>query len=240
MGWEALKNLAAEARGDEKDPRKAAMEGKVGWVGDHPPANIQAVIRLRPAKKHEETYVACNPRVGNQLVLKDLDYTDRFTSVLGASSSQAEAFRVCGLPLVEATLQGRRTCLFAYGQTGSGKTFSMYGAEGGKNPSKLDGLVPGICAELFRRKQELEKRKDFQLVFESTLVEVQGNKVIDLLAEELPTGDQPQLKVIGDRWRCRCPAFGEAVVLMVSETSFADVRACTRQGDGCMDRKGPL
>ena len=30
----------------------------------------------------------------------------------------------------------------------------MYGAEGGKNPSKLDGLVPGICAELFRRKQE--------------------------------------------------------------------------------------
>ena len=119
--------------------------------------------------------------------------------MLGSQSSQAEAFRICGLPLVEATLQGRRTCLFAYGQTGSGKTFSMYGAEGGKNPSKLDGLVPGICAELFRRKQELEKRKDFQLAFESTLTEVQGNKVIDLLAEPLADGTQPQLKVVGDK-----------------------------------------
>ena len=39
--------------------------------------------------------------------------------------------------VVEASLKGKRTCLFAYGQTGSGKTFSMYGAEGGKNPSKV-------------------------------------------------------------------------------------------------------
>ena len=98
--------------------------------------------------------------VGNELQAGSLDYTDKFTAILGGSSSQAEVFRVCGMPLVHATLAGRRTCLFAYGQTGSGKTFSMYGAEGGKNPSKLDGLVPGICAELFRRKQDMEKRKD--------------------------------------------------------------------------------
>ena len=162
-------------------------------------ANIQAVIRLRPAKKHEIEYIECNPRVGNVFVAKDLDYTDKFAAILGGNSSQAEAFRVCGMPLVEATLAGRSTCLFAYGQTGSGKTFSMYGAEGGKNPSKLDGLVPGICAELFRRKQELEKRKDFQLVFEATLVEVQGNKVADLLAEPMPDGFQPQLRVVGDQ-----------------------------------------
>lgn len=38
----------------------------------------------------------------------------------------------------------------------------MYGAEGGKNPSKLDGVVPAICAELFRRKQDFERRKEFQ------------------------------------------------------------------------------
>ena len=88
--------------------------------------------------------------------------------------------------------------VFAYGQTGSGKTFSMYGAEGGKNPSKLDGLVPGICAELFRRKQELEKRKDVQLILESTLVEVQGNKVVDLLAQPAADGRQPVLRVVGD------------------------------------------
>eukprot|EP00966_Prymnesium_polylepis_P218294 5052485-Prymnesium_polylepis.1 len=230
--------------------------------------NVQAVIRIRPPKKHEQPYLQCNDRVGKELIANDLDYTDTFTAVLGHRSSQAEAFRVCGLPLVEATLQGKRTCLFAYGQTGSGKTFSMYaqpcgrsparepppctgvacgisriflvilvqdlpcrqltpctritppactyphplphvswatspanryGAEGGKNPSKLDGLVPGICAEMFRRKQELEKRKDFQLVFEATLFEVQGNRVLDLLAEALPDGKQPILRVVGDR-----------------------------------------
>eukprot|EP00966_Prymnesium_polylepis_P288362 6660830-Prymnesium_polylepis.1 len=75
----------------------------------------------------------------------------------------------------------------------------MYGAEGGKNPSKLDGLVPGICGELFRRKQELEKRKDFQMVFEATLVEVQGNRVFDLLCEPQEGGQQPQLKVLGEQ-----------------------------------------
>ena len=133
-----------------------------------------------------------------------LDYTDKFTAVLGGQSSQAEVFRVRGMPLVMATPVGRRMCLFAYGQTGSGKTFSMYDAEGGKNPSKLDGLVPGICAELFRRKQDMEKRKDMdgkrvELEFNATLVEVQGSKVIDLLCEPLPSGDQPALRVIGDR-----------------------------------------
>eukprot|EP00966_Prymnesium_polylepis_P320034 7376426-Prymnesium_polylepis.2 len=57
-----------------------------------------------------------------------LDYTERFTAVLGPQSSQAEVFRVSGLPIVEATLSGKSTCLFAYGQTGSGKTFSMSAA----------------------------------------------------------------------------------------------------------------
>ena len=49
-----------------------------------------------------------------------LDYSERFAAVMGTQSSQAELFRVCGLPIVEATLSGRSTCLFAYGQTGSG------------------------------------------------------------------------------------------------------------------------
>ena len=48
------------------------------------------------------------------------------------------------------------------------------GAEGGKIPSKLDGVVPSICAELFRRKQDVEKRGDYKLRLEATLVEVKG------------------------------------------------------------------
>jgi hypothetical protein len=123
------------------------------------------------------------------------DYSNVFNAILGGGASQADAFRCCGLPLVEAALNGQATCLFAYGQTGSGKTFSMYGAEGGKNPSKLDGVVPAICAELFRRKQEFEKRKEFQFELGATLVEVQGNNCIDLLADADWEGKQPNLKV---------------------------------------------
>ena len=102
-----------------------------------------------------------------------------------------------GRALFEPRHQRERPCPSAAARPPSHS--HRYGAEGGKNPSKLDGLVPGICAELFRRKQELEKRKDFQLVLESTLVEVQGNKVIDLLAEAQPDGLQPQLRVVGDQ-----------------------------------------
>ena len=86
--------------------------------------NIQAVVRLRPPKSHEEQYIHCADRIGQQLVLgPQNDYTNQFTAVLGSASSQADAFKVCGMPLVEATLTGQSTCLFAYGQTGSGKTF---------------------------------------------------------------------------------------------------------------------
>jgi hypothetical protein len=63
----------------------------------------------------------------------------------------AQVYLSCGVPMVEWALRGRDSLLFAYGQTGAGKTFSMYGAEGGKNPSKLDGVVPATVSELFRR-----------------------------------------------------------------------------------------
>ena len=54
-----------------------------------------------------------------------MDHSDTFSLVLGPESTQHDAFRVCGLPIVEATLRGQNTCLFAYGQSGAGKTFSM-------------------------------------------------------------------------------------------------------------------
>ena len=73
----------------------------------------------------------------------------------------------------------------------------MYGAEGGKNPSKLDGVVPAICAEIFRRKQDMEKRKEMAMELSATLVEVQGAAVIDLLADPKDDGQQPTLIIRG-------------------------------------------
>lgn len=117
--------------------------------------------------------------------------------VLGPETSQHEVFLSIGLPVVEAVMSGRRACLFAYGQTGSGKTFSMYGADGGKNPAKLDGAVPLICAELFRRKIELEKRRhNVRMAIYATLVEVRGKEIIDLIADPMNNGgEQPRVKL---------------------------------------------
>ena len=109
---------------------------------------IHAVLRVRPGKRQEAQYLDIEPRTGTKFEGAGLEYTDSFAAVLGPRSSQADAFKACGLPIVEAALSGRHTCLFAYGQTGSGKTFSMYGAEGGKNPSKvryLDKWPHALC-----------------------------------------------------------------------------------------------
>ena len=125
--------------------------------------------------------------------------------VLGPESSQHEVFRAVGLPVADATLRGQNTCLFAYGQSGAGKTFSMYGADGGKIPSRLDGVVPAICAELFRRKQDVERRGDYKLRLEAMIIEVRGAMINDLLAEPDEFGKQPKLsmrgtEVIGPAW----------------------------------------
>ncbi|KAL1515736.1 hypothetical protein AB1Y20_002352 [Prymnesium parvum] len=164
---------------------------------------IRAVVRVRPLKPDEDAYIITEPRRGRKLQLhseKNENYSNIFSMVLGPESSQYEVFRAVGLPMAEATLRGQNACLFAYGQSGAGKTFSMYGAEGGKVPSKLDGVVPQICAELFRRKQDVEKRGDFRLQLEISLVEVKGSVVSDLLAKPvLFEGNQiqPPLKLRG-------------------------------------------
>ena len=122
---------------------------------------ISGVLRVRPPKPHEEEYMICSPKKGFTLTVSE-DYVygeDTWAGVLGTACPQHDVFLTIGLPIVEAVMAGRRACLFAYGQTGSGKTFSMYGADGGKNPAKLDGAVPAICAELFRRKTDAEKRR---------------------------------------------------------------------------------
>jgi len=161
---------------------------------------ISGVLRVRPAKSWETPYMVCHPKKGFTLSVSE-DYTygeDTWAGVLGPECPQHDVFLAIGLPIVEAVMAGRRACLFAYGQTGSGKTFSMYGADGGKNPAKLDGAVPAICAELFRRKTDAEKRKhDIKLAMFASLVEVRGGEILDLLAD--PVGmdlQQPRVKLV--------------------------------------------
>ena len=134
--------------------------------------------------------VDCEPRIGPWISLAEpnsdpgprLQFT---TSVLGGESSQRDAFVECAMPLLEAALGGQHSCLFAYGETGSGKTFSMLGAEGGRCPSKLDGIVPQLCAELFRRFASQTRQGEREYQIHATYVEIFAHRIYDLLAADV-------------------------------------------------------
>jgi hypothetical protein len=161
--------------------------------------NIEGVVRVRPCKDGEQPYITCNPAKGFTLTVSDeYDYGEEtWGAVLGPETPQHDVYLSIGLPIVDAVMAGRQACLFAYGQTGSGKTYSMYGGDGGRNPAKLDGAVPAICQELFRRKIDLEKRRhNVKLNMYATLVEVRGVEIIDLLAAPLAPDTQPRVKLV--------------------------------------------
>ena len=160
------------------------------------------ICRVRPPWKGEDNQIRCEPHVGGYLeVTKPAKEESKFGVVLGPACTQHEAYIACGIPMIDAALKGRDSLLFAYGQTGAGKTFSMYGAEGGKNPSKLDGVVPATVSELFRRTMALEKDSVGAVKFAlgATLLEVQGKNIFDLLAPADKEGNQPQVGILGSQ-----------------------------------------
>ena len=119
-------------------------------------SSLKVVLRARPMLPGEdekpggERVVKCESRLGDWLSLKRNGHeeTHRFsTSVLGPDARQRDVFVECGRPLLDAVLSGQSACLMAYGQTGAGKTFSMFGDEGGRNPSKLDGVIPQVASD---------------------------------------------------------------------------------------------
>ena len=134
--------------------------------------------------------VDCEPRIGPWISIAepngDPGPRQQFTTaVLGGESSQRDAFVECAMPLLEAALGGQHSCLFAYGETGSGKTFSMLGAEGGRCPSKLDGIVPQLCAELFRRCASQTRQGEREYQIHATYVEIFAHRIYDLLAADV-------------------------------------------------------
>ena len=96
--------------------------------------------------------------------------------------------------MIDALLDGQQACLFAYGQTGSGKTFSLLGAEGGKNPHKLNGVVPQVVSELFRRFAGLENQ-GVKYSIGASFVEVYDERIRDLCDDPDRYGNQPHLGI---------------------------------------------
>eukprot|EP00760_Papus_ankaliazontas_P011716 PhM_4_TR14996/c0_g1_i1/m.74722/K17914/KIF13; kinesin family member 13 len=95
-------------------------------------------------------------------------------------ASQDDVFRTIGLPMIENIFRGYNACVFAYGQTGSGKTHTMMGRLG---DAEEEGLIPRLCAELFRR----ASRADYSI--EATYIEIYNERVLDLLNPDGGRGD---------------------------------------------------
>ena len=161
-----------------------------------PKQRIRVAVRVRPCRPHEQTTIRCEG--GHSIFLgagfPALPPGQPYSAVLGPESTQRDTFDRCGMPMVDALLSGQNACLFAYGQTGSGKTFSMLGAEGGRCPSKLDGIVPQIVAELFLRFAQLEKADEHRYFLWVSCIEVYDNKATDLLGPPM-AGRPPPLEV---------------------------------------------
>ena len=59
------------------------------------------------------------------------------------------------------------------------------GAEGGRCPSKLDGIVPQLCAELFRRFASQTRQGEREYQIHATYVEIFAHRIYDLLAADV-------------------------------------------------------
>lgn len=159
---------------------------------------LRVAVRVRPPEDGQTSHVICDDRVGTQLAVRLPAVSfHQFAVVLGPGSSQTEAFAACGAPMLKEAFQGRDSLLFSYGQAGAGKTHSLYGAEGGMNAARLDGVVPTLVSEIFRRTTSLEKDGSNKFALTATLIEVQGQNLVDMFADYSDAGEPQYVKVSG-------------------------------------------
>jgi hypothetical protein len=88
-------------------------------------------------------------------------------------ASQQQVFDDLGLGVLDNAFEGYHTCLFAYGQTGSGKSYSIVGY--GANI----GVIPMVCAEIFQRIGERQRRAEEDVKYEVTvsMLEIYNEKI---------------------------------------------------------------
>ncbi|KAK3150051.1 hypothetical protein QOZ80_3AG0227150 [Eleusine coracana subsp. coracana] len=108
--------------------------------------------------------------------------------VLDDRASQADAFDMVGLPMIESALAGFNTSLVCYGQSGTGKTYTMWGPLAAMVDSASDqtdhGVVPRVFQDLFTRIQSSqESSPDKQISYQCrcSFLEVHNEQINDLL-----------------------------------------------------------
>uniref|UniRef100_A0A0A9B332 Kinesin motor domain-containing protein n=1 Tax=Arundo donax TaxID=35708 RepID=A0A0A9B332_ARUDO len=174
-------------------PPAAAVEEEHATAAVAAPADeepsVKVVVRVRPAvslptdgkdlwfvRKTSPESVA----VGDRSFAVD--------GVLDDRASQADAFDLVGVPMIESALGGFNTSLVCYGQSGTGKTYTMWGALAAMVGSSSDhadlGIVPRVFQNLFsqfrsREKSSPEKQTSYQC--RCSFLEVHNEQINDLL-----------------------------------------------------------
>ncbi|KAF5304424.1 hypothetical protein FQR65_LT07954 [Abscondita terminalis] len=169
-------------------------------AGNRPAGNIRVVIRVRPFNEREntpnnrnvikivdKTTIVFDPKEDDEPFFyhgvpqknrdimkksnKNLNFT--FDQVFGNEANNEIVFEFSTKSLIESLMNGYNCSVFVYGATGAGKTHTMLGRE--QDP----GITFLTLMELFKKKEELEAERDFEIGI--TYLEVYNENVQDLL-----------------------------------------------------------
>ena len=107
----------------------------------------------------------------------------KFDNVWGTNTSQEAIFEEVK-QFINESLQGFSVTIFAFGMTGSGKTFTIAGTP------QQPGIVPRAVRHIFTDLQRnANKASDSVAMVFITYVELYNNVLYDLLAPDLPLGE---------------------------------------------------
>eukprot|EP01060_Flectonema_neradi_P016104 TRINITY_DN226_c0_g4_i1.p1 TRINITY_DN226_c0_g4~~TRINITY_DN226_c0_g4_i1.p1 ORF type:complete len:976 (+),score=153.21 TRINITY_DN226_c0_g4_i1:43-2970(+) len=170
----------------------------------HPPAKkklssserLRAIVRVRPLIAREGKMKCLDVKDGSNIVFKEGRYS--FDRVYSENESQSAIYREAIAPIVESWVSGYNACVFAYGQTGSGKTFTMLGDNGGRKTKQLDGIIPRVAEDVFKKiaseeaeftkcmkaRGEVSSMSQYQV--RVSYVEIHNDDVRDLIGTEDP------------------------------------------------------
>ncbi|XP_035691309.1 kinesin-like protein KIF3A [Branchiostoma floridae] len=159
---------------------------------------IQVVIRVRPLrgeeKEQEEGCLTVDTRL-MQISVPTMNNGVQqfiFNKVFPEETTQAEIFNTMASPIVDAVLEGYNGCILCYGKTGSGKTYTMAGPSDRDLNEKTEGIIYRALKQLFLKSQ---KKKDWNIAFFVSVLEIYNEKVFDLT---VPRKERPSLDIRED------------------------------------------
>lgn len=170
-------------------PTAAAEEDRAAAAPADNEPSVKVVVRVRPTVSRPvdgKDLWFVRKTAPESVAVGDRSFA--VDGVLDDRASQADAFDLVGLPMIENALAGFNTSLVCYGQSGTGKTYTMWGPLGAMVDSGSDhadrGVVPRVFQDLFsriQRTQESSREKQTSYQCRCSFLEVHNDQINDLL-----------------------------------------------------------